>query len=151
MIIDQPAQKELVFDYHYNEGFKGDTSRQTVYMFVGYPLTLTPRFQLDAKVEMRRLFKSRKWPQINLDEYPKFSRHYRLHSEDASGIERDFTPEVIQFFAHRPGWQVETYHGILVCYKPHDRPNPDNLDYFVKEAREIVQLLAEGPIKAYGQ
>jgi hypothetical protein len=80
------------------------------------------------------------WQDVDFGGHRPFASTYRVCGPSAEAVQRAFRPEVLDFFAKRPGWWVEVLGGRLLahCKGPCD---PADCQRLVHEAVRMHQAL----------
>lgn len=126
----------IVFDYHY---FVRTPCRQDY----GHRQTIAallptrenfPDFQMRPKRAFEKVGVRLGMRNIAFAEHPQFSSQYVLQADHEKFIRHFFDSSILEFFAERPGWWVESSRRGLVLYKKRRVLNPDE----IKEAMTIA-------------
>ena len=129
-------------DYHYREGssMTGRRARiQTVLRLSADALAL-PSFHLRPKTRLSALG-GRDEGGIDFPDHPEFSQHYFLESEPAGAVCALFGPEVLDFFAARPGLSIEGDGKRLILYRKNKLAAPEEVGAMVEDGVRLLGLL----------
>ncbi|MFA5140586.1 MAG: hypothetical protein WC728_15265 [Elusimicrobiota bacterium] len=109
------------YDYQYTvgSGKSSHTYRQTVAAF-RRPEACIPAFELRKEHLGDKLLGLIGMEDIDFEENPAFSKKYHLSGQDVQAVRMLFTPNVLAWFAERPGWDVAG-GGAWVVFMHHGR------------------------------
>lgn len=133
-----------VFDFAYTvRGNRNNTTyRQTVAAF-GVPNSDLPQFMLAPERIGHRLASALFGLQdIDFEEYPEFSRRYRLSGADEAAIRARFDASLVQFLETLDRLYVEVGGGWIVVYRASRRVKPERIGAFLEEAFTICNRLS---------
>ena len=97
-------------------------------------------FRLEPVSSLDRLALWLDWQNVYFADHPLFSNRYWVCGPSGEAVRRAFRPEVLHFFAPRPGWWVEVLGGRLLahCKGPCD---PADCPRLIAEAVQMHQVL----------
>ncbi len=134
-----------LFDYSYKvqAGNARKTITQTVF-FANDKNWFLPNFQLKPERWWHKLqTKLGVTCDINFEENPNFSEKFWLKSEFEDLVCQQFTPALQGFLSERPPAHLEGSNYYLIGYKPRNKMDVMEADFFFQHCCEIVQLLQE--------
>jgi hypothetical protein len=136
---DYAGTAVCVVDYSYAS--RRYPTAQTVAVF-GPGAWSGPSFQLEPPREAIPGRPPVTPPEIALDETP-FSDAYCVRAEDADApaVRAVFSPAVMDFFATRPGWEVEARETTLLVYRRGEIVAPAEVGTFLGRCDELRQAL----------
>ena len=105
-------------DYSYTTGLgkRKSTHRQTIVILDCNQHHL-PTFALIPENIFHKVGNLLGYPDINFNNYPKFSKRYRLTGPDRSAIQSCFTTDILTFFEAHGDFCVEAVGGVFLYYK----------------------------------
>jgi len=134
----------LVFDYRFTTGSgkSSHTHNQTVVAFdiVGSKL---PEFSSKPEHFFHKFANMLGFEDINFEEYPKFSKKYRLNGEDETSVRSIFNREVIELLENQTDkpWSVDGKDNWLVIYHPDKRVKPEDCSQFLLDATTLLNAM----------
>ena len=131
------------FEYSYRTGT--GKSRRTHYHAVLLFRTAQvdlPRFELRRENFGDRIAKTFGGQDINFDEFPEFSKQYRLMGEYESEVRRLFNSEVIQELEYYTQLAIEGERRDLIIYWRRTRLSPESLPNIISEGLPLFRLFA---------
>lgn len=132
-----------IFDYSYRRGRgRSGDYRQTVF-FVHSKFLALPQFEMKPETIIHKIGALIGFDDIDFEEFPKFSRRYRLKGPDESYIRASLNEKVLSFFSEEKNWYLEGINYYMVFYKRDKLLSPDQIRTFYRKGMRIFQLLAE--------
>lgn len=130
-----------LFDFSYSVGH-GKHSRhysQTVARIDSERLQL-PQFDLRPEGIMAKIAQSLGFRDIDLPEWPTFSKRYALRGPDEAAVRQIFTAPVVQYCEAQRGLWISGNGHALWIHRENRRAKPEDLGGFVDHAREVFLL-----------
>ena len=111
-------QQLLVGDYAYTTGSgkNKSTHRQTI-VVIDCAQPYLPPFALVPENIFHKISNFLGYTDINFNNYPQFSKRYRLTGPDEPAIRNCFTSDVLTFFEKHGSFCVESLGTVLLYYK----------------------------------
>lgn len=131
----------VLFDHKYTTGSgkHAHTTRQSVMAVIAPDLKL-PMFTLSAENLMTRVASAFGYQDIDLPEYPEFSRTFLLRGPSEQAIRDKFTRIDLRRLVELKGFQLEGEGGRLLIWRQGHRFPPDQIRTFFEQAYEIYTL-----------
>ena len=133
-----PGLAVFDFQYYQSTGKSGHFIRQTVACLDLDPMQL-PEFTLHPESIIDRIAVKFGGQDIDFDQHPGFSSKYRLKSGRESEIRRAFTSAVVNWLEQQPNCHLECTGRRLIWYEGGKRIDPEQLEQFVRDARECFK------------
>lgn len=131
-----------VFGHEVSTGGKnGKTTTTTIVAFRSASLEL-PRFELHPKGIFSKVATVFGAQDIDFAQHPEFSGTFVLKG-DENRVRTIFTKEVMDFLSARPKVSAEGIDQSLIYFVDGKRVSPGDLESFVNEGLELVDLLAK--------
>ena len=146
--------KVSIFDYRYkhsssrqtNSGSltvqkKSEAYQQQTVVLIGSDQLDLPTFSLYPETIFHWLANVVGFQDINFEDYPTFSKRYRLVGQDEPAIRERFQPEVLTYFEERTPLTVEARPHRLLIYRAGKRVKPQQIPELLEEAFGVHVLL----------
>ncbi|MCX7648884.1 MAG: hypothetical protein N2Z60_09760, partial [Elusimicrobiales bacterium] len=78
---------------------------------------------------------------IDISNYPKFSKKYYLKSTDVNFVTSFLNSEVISFFENSSGWHLEISGNYLAIYRGSGMVEIYDYNFFINDVKNILSLL----------
>ncbi len=132
-----------IFDYYYRQGKgrSGDHS-QTVIFFHSKFLGL-PKFEMRPETLLYKIGELLGFHDIDFEEYPVFSRQYRLKGEDEHYIRATLNDRTLQFFSEEKNWFLEGLNYYLVFYRRNVLVPPAMIRSFYDKGMTVFRMLGQ--------
>lgn len=132
-----------IFDYYYRRG-KGRSGdhRQTVF-FVHSKFLALPQFEMKPENLLHKIGALLGFEDIDFEEFPEFSRRYRLKGPDESYIRASLNEKVLSFFSEEKNWYLEGINYYMIFYQKHKLLSPEEIRTFYQKGIQVFRLLAE--------
>ncbi len=133
-----------IFDYRYTTGSGNHrhTHRQTVALFQSDRLRL-PRFTLRPEGLLHKVGGLLGYQDVDFKGNAAFSDAYLLQGDDEPRIRAVFSKEVLAYYARHSGLCTEAEGQRLVYYRARQRVAAEEIDSFVKDGLDVVDLFRE--------
>ena len=136
----------FIFDYHYNRGGKNSsTYSQTV---IAYKISSKDGFQLPKFTCKPERFYHRfadmfGLKDIDFEQYPEFSKVYRLIGEDADSVRKIFNETVIRQLEaeSKSPWNVGAAGEWLVIHKHNEIIKPNDCPQFLLDCTNLLNSM----------
>lgn len=131
-----------LFDFRYTTGGgrNSKTHRQTV-MALHLPESTLPTFELRPENVFHRIGEAFGYQDIDLEQYPAFSKSYLLRGPDPAEIRETFSGEIVDYLERNGGWAINGGGSWIVVYRPGRRVKPDELSVFGRDCDRIASAL----------
>ena len=130
-----------VVDLDYHEGeFIAREVFHTTFMKVQSPVDL-PGFYMDKELLIDRVANLATHQDINIPEFPEFSRRFKLRSQDESSVISFFTKELVLFFESNPTYHIETSGNQMLILKKERLLSPSEIKGMVSFATRLQEIL----------
>jgi hypothetical protein len=117
----------------------GSEELTTVVLFESTQLSL-PYFLLRPEGILGKMGSAFGDPDIDFEEFPKFSRQYLLRGTEEQ-VRIVFNSNVLSYFDNDPGWTLEGFETQLLVYRNKESAaSKEEFQEFVQQARMIFQL-----------
>jgi hypothetical protein len=134
----------LFFDYRYTTGSGKNSSThvQTVVAFK-VPNAQIPQFVCKPEHFFHKFADMFGFEDINFEQYPNFSKSYRLNGDDDERIRKIFTPEVIQILESETTqpWSVDGAGDWLVIYRAGRKVDPEKCSQFLLDSTTLLNAM----------
>lgn len=136
------------WDFTYIVGFNKDSMSysQTVTMFQKSNLNL-PRFILAPKGFFERNVDVFGLQNIEIREFPEFSRSYLLRGEDERATRIFFREEVLRYIEAHPGYNIEACGNTLIVYHPEQLLKVRKAERELMSRMEVFKFLERNPTR----
>ena len=136
----------FIFDYHYDRGGKNSTTySQTV---IAHKISSKDGFQLPKFTCKPERFYHRfadvfGLKDIDFEQYPEFSKAYRLIGEDADSVRKIFNETVIRQLEaeSKQGWNVGAAGEWLVIHKHNEIVKPNDCPQFLLDCTTLLNAM----------
>jgi hypothetical protein len=136
----------FIFDYHYDRGGKNSTyHEQTVIAYKicskdGFQL---PKFTCKPEHFYHRFADMFGLKDIDFEQYPEFSKAYRLIGEDADSVRKIFNEKVIRQLEaeSKQGWNLDTAGEWLVIHKYNKIIKPNDCPQFLLDCTTLLNAM----------
>ena len=136
----------FIFDYHYDRGGKNSTyHEQTVIAYKicskdGFQL---PKFTCKPEHFYHRFADMFGLKDIDFEQYPEFSKAYRLIGEDADSVRKIFNEKVIRQLEaeSKQGWNLDTAGEWLVIHKNNKIIKPNDCPQFLLDCTTLLNAM----------
>lgn len=131
-----------LFDYYYHRG-KGRAGdhNQTVFFVHSKRLAL-PQFSMHPENLLHRVGELLGFHDIDFEEFPKFSRQYRLKGGDESFIRASLNEQVLQFFSKEKNWYLEGLNYYLIFYRKRQLLPPKEVLELYEKGHRVFEMLS---------
>ena len=132
-----------IFDYKYTTGGgkNSHTWRQTVACFRSERLNL-PDFSLRPEHVFHKIGGLLGFQDIDIDQYPDFSRSYLLKGSDEEAVRGVFGDPVLAFYERTTGLSTEGAGDCLIHYRSSRRIKPSEVMSFMEDGFGVFELFA---------
>jgi hypothetical protein len=132
-----------IFDYYFRRG-KGKSKHhwQTVF-FVHSKYLGLPHFEMKPETLLHKVGELLGFKDIDFEEYPVFSRKYRLKGPDEDFIRATWNDRVLHFFSEERKWHLEGINYYMVFYRPGKRMAPAEIRTLYHKGMEVFRLLSD--------
>jgi hypothetical protein len=140
----QGDAKIAIFDYQYTTGSgkNSHTYFQTVVLIESASLML-PKFFLCPENPLHKIGDFLGFRDIDLPEYPRFSKQTYLKGEDEAGVIRVFNHRIVPFYETHPDLWTEGFNAQLIVYRQSRRLAPEQIRAFRDVALEAYRLFEQ--------
>ncbi len=133
----------LILEFSYRQGSGKQSHHYTVTVFLKRtPHAFIPGFELRPEGITSKIASLFGYQDIDFSEDPEFSSKYLLRGENEERIREIFTMPVRLQLRERTKWSVEGEGEWLAAHRGTERVKPDDLGGFIREAEQIVEMIA---------
>jgi MFS superfamily sulfate permease-like transporter len=100
-----------------------------------------PIFKLSEEELIDKIMEKAFINDIDFDEYPRFSKIYKLKGLNEVEVRKFFTKDIIEFFEQNEVYQIESLGAELIIYKPKNILTPEEIIRLLEYGKNLIKTI----------
>jgi len=136
-------KETVIVDFSWRQGGGKSSSQYSVTVVLQrFPHLFVPGFELRPEGISHKIASWFGYQDIDFPEDPEFSSRYLLRGDNEERIKEIFRMPVRLQLRERTEWSVEGAGEWIAVYRGMRRVKPEELDAFIREAEQLVEIIA---------